>query len=558
MSKSYRIHPAIGIARIGNSQGNQAGTHFFHGPESPGSPSGPVDGLYRDDQGALKRQAARFRIFEHDSDHTGVATEVKVGETVSRIQWTVHLANKKAFWFEFDGTRGENGYASNHPRRNQDPNNRAKWIIDFGPRTVEQGESKSFSRGSGGGFPETGPTALTNGTPVKIDFLGELQCDAQGLLTVLGAHGVSGALDDAAVQHFKTSAQYANNPKWFDDTSDGPVSATIHFTDGSKISAAQAWVIVGPPDFAPPILNIVTMWDTLFDLAVRKFNGFAPSLFDSATNSFKATFEPSYTGDIYPILQRVARYRAVQSRAKAHHRWDREEAFRSLATKPYQPPDIPGFRSPSQIFNLVRPPGSGGDSIDDGLMPKLFGDAGAGSLLTLTRTQHFFLQQWKSGKFQSDWTGFPNPSATISADGLDRAALEAAVGGAFFPGIEATWIMRRASLYEVPFNFRFKVQIGDEMNLDGLTPGSLTMRSACPWQADFYECKDAWWPSARPDQVDRATGSGEWAAGIDADTTEESDYNMVLNWHGLGIVQEPTRGVFREGERTLPLPGPIV
>jgi hypothetical protein len=554
MSKTYRIHPAIGIARVGNSQGNQLNTHYFHGSEIPDVPGNPADGLYRDNLGALKRQAARFRVFEHDTDQPGAAKEIQVGGTVAGIEWTVHLANKKAFWFQFQGTSGENGYAANHPRRNADPDNRSKWIIDFGPRTVQQGETKRFDRGSGGGFPETGPTALTNGAPVKIDYLGELQCDGQGILTVLGAHGVAGALDDAAVEQFKTAADYANNPKWFDDTSDGPVTATIHFSDGTKISAEQAWVVVGPPDYAPPILNLVTMWDTLFDLAVRKFPGFAPTLFDSASNSFKATFEPAYTQDIYPILQRVARYRAVQSRAKGHHRWDNEAAFAALGKKPYQPPNIPGFRSPTQIFNIVRSPGSGGSGIDDGLMPKLFGDGGADSSLTLTPTQYFFLQQWKSGKFQNDWTGFPTPPNTITAGGLDRAALEGAVGGAFFPGIEATWIMRRAALYETPFNFRFKAQIADEMNLDGLTPGSLTMRSACPWQADFYECKEAWWPAARPDQVDRAGASAEWALGIDAATTPQSDYNMVLNWHALGIVKETSRGVFAEDERILSQP----
>jgi len=551
MSKSYRIHPAIGIARLGNSLGNQVNSHFFYGPESPNLTSLPSDGLYRDDTGALKRQAARFRIYEYDTDEPGDVKEIQVGGNVTGVEWTVHLANKKAFWFQFDGLVGEEGYPPRHPRRNADPDNRTKWIIDFGSRTVQQGETKSFARGGGGGFQETGPTALTNGTPIKIDYLGELQCDGQGTLTILGGHGVSGALDDAAVQLFKTTAQYANNPKWFDDTSDGPVLAIIHLADGTTVSAAQAWVIVGPPDFAPPITNIVTMWDTLFDLAVRNFAGFAPSLYDLANKTYKSTFEPSYTEQIYPVLQRAARYRAVQSRARAHHRWDRDDAFQVLGTKPYQPPDIAGFRSPTQIVSRLRPPDSKTNSIDDNLMPQLYGDNGPGSSLTLTETQFFFMNQWKAGKFKNDWTGFPNPADATTPEGLDRAALEICVGGAFFPGIEATWIMRRASLYETPFNFRLKPQVADEFNLNGLTPGSLTMRSACPWQADFYECKEAWWPSARPDQVERAGESSDWDSGIAANTTEESDYNMVLKWHSLGVVKETSRGVFSEDERNL-------
>lgn len=50
------IHPAIGIGRVGNSP-----DQFFCGPEvSYPTPRHP--GFYRDANGALKRQAARFRI----------------------------------------------------------------------------------------------------------------------------------------------------------------------------------------------------------------------------------------------------------------------------------------------------------------------------------------------------------------------------------------------------------------------------------------------------------------------------------------------------------------
>ena len=55
------IHPAIGIGRIGNS------IHaFFYGPEvSYPTPAAP--GFYRDAIGALKRQAARFRIYGYNA-----------------------------------------------------------------------------------------------------------------------------------------------------------------------------------------------------------------------------------------------------------------------------------------------------------------------------------------------------------------------------------------------------------------------------------------------------------------------------------------------------------
>ena len=58
---TIKIHPAIGIARLGNSP-----TGFFIGPEKPGAHTRPKGG-YKDAQGRIKRQAARFRLFGYDS-----------------------------------------------------------------------------------------------------------------------------------------------------------------------------------------------------------------------------------------------------------------------------------------------------------------------------------------------------------------------------------------------------------------------------------------------------------------------------------------------------------
>ena len=81
-----KIHPALGIARVGNSP-----DEFFIGPERPGDRSIPAGG-YKDSQCRVKRQAAQFRIFAYHDD--GPATEVT--EKEAGILWTVHLVNKKA------------------------------------------------------------------------------------------------------------------------------------------------------------------------------------------------------------------------------------------------------------------------------------------------------------------------------------------------------------------------------------------------------------------------------------------------------------------------------
>ena len=64
MATVYKIHPAIGVARLGNHE-----TAFFVGPEGPGSAGveSGADGAegrlgrYKS-EGRVKRQAARVRV----------------------------------------------------------------------------------------------------------------------------------------------------------------------------------------------------------------------------------------------------------------------------------------------------------------------------------------------------------------------------------------------------------------------------------------------------------------------------------------------------------------
>src|SRR6476659_5255186 len=66
--KKIRIHPAIGVARLGNSPDK-----CFLGPEVPGIY--PDATKYRDEEFRLKRQAARFRLFAYD-EHDKVIGEI--------------------------------------------------------------------------------------------------------------------------------------------------------------------------------------------------------------------------------------------------------------------------------------------------------------------------------------------------------------------------------------------------------------------------------------------------------------------------------------------------
>src|SRR5581483_11341213 len=136
------IHPAIGIARVGNSL-----TEHFLGPEVAGPHPDPQGG-YKDAAGRMKRQAARFRIYGLDAGGT-VVKEITAAD--AQITWSVHLANKKAAWYNFEiafdipeatGAAPGGGLSAaaplSTPRRNKSYTgaDRAQLIIDPGPRSI--------------------------------------------------------------------------------------------------------------------------------------------------------------------------------------------------------------------------------------------------------------------------------------------------------------------------------------------------------------------------------------------------------------------------------------
>ena len=195
------IHPAIGIARVGNSE-----EEFFLGPEVP-EPSPGEAGSYRDGEGKLKRQAARFRVFGLNAAGQAVA---ELNASNAEVDWTVHLANKKASWYQFQIALDipEAPDAVPSLQRNSDVDDRASLQIDPGPRSIS-------------GRNISGPShAFDSGTFVgKPVYLGELSTDDDGRLVVLGGRGVSASSTGAR------AVTFANNEDWHDDVSDGPVTA---------------------------------------------------------------------------------------------------------------------------------------------------------------------------------------------------------------------------------------------------------------------------------------------------------------------------------------------
>src|SRR5258708_30610407 len=90
---TYKIHPGIGIARLGNSD-----TEFYLAPETPaglpfecdgnGNQRFAPDGItpvlvttFRDGEGRIKRQAARFQVFVYD-DESPHGRPLKIGDNI--------------------------------------------------------------------------------------------------------------------------------------------------------------------------------------------------------------------------------------------------------------------------------------------------------------------------------------------------------------------------------------------------------------------------------------------------------------------------------------------
>lgn len=349
----YRIHPGIGIARLGNSP-----TEFCISPEKPaslpiacdesGNPLLTPDGKseltvnkFKDAQGRIKRQAARFRIYIYDQE-TPEGRPLSLGDpiegggnhgTLVDIQWRVYLANKKAVWYEFNALSGEHGYEKDHPLRNADitdPEARQRLIIDPGARYVDSSTQRraEFSRDGSGSFAPTFPPPHLE--PHAIDTLGEIFTDTQGRLLVLGGHGNSGTFKKG-FGHPRIDT-YANNDGWFDDTSDGPVMARLvmysqqvgrlRFIDVEY----PAWVLVGYPRYVPEVLDVVTLEEVVQDVAIREFADRPglyglPGTYDDpahikpgdleALSHWKAagpqwnpSYRPWFYRDIWPILFR--------------------------------------------------------------------------------------------------------------------------------------------------------------------------------------------------------------------------------------------------------------
>ncbi len=604
MPFEYSIHPAIGVARAGNSS-----TDFYLEPVAIGGLPltcdqegnailDPVNGQpmpvsrFKDAAGMIKRQAARFAVYRRDTEQPGSTWQevtVKVAG-VQRLEWSAHLANKKATWYSFSELEGdlmygpENSYqARGVPLTNPTVTGRAdrqKLIIDPGPRHLDQpGGRQQFSRATippdypFGSFPD--PQEVTQGN--VIDTLGEILMDRDGRLVVLGGFGLAGGAQPID--------SFGGADTWHDDLSDGPVSCTV-LIEGQEPIELAAWVIVASPKFAPELVNMVTLDDIAYDVGVRYLD-LLPALYHD--NAFDPGYVASFERDIEPILSRPADNIWVANvpsmAAFSFPQFDTRDS--SAANQPNRKAYFGFFRLDTKHEELsgdpagtglpLMPLNSGSNSVSNVLSEKF---------LTLTPTQYFLLGQWADGKFTSGGAKPVQGGGLAALHPLDRASLGNCVGGPMCPGIEVTWSARNPKIYERPYvilprhdeeHYR---QFGldpseDECAGGGCEPGDLTKRMAVPWQADFFQCTVQfinytdpgenqnsgdipipptyyayWWPPQSPMYVlsGVTTVAEQAAAGVPAGFQVyyprgiNSFAQMITAWSYLGFVVNETVG----------------
>ncbi|KOT79100.1 hypothetical protein ADK70_31785 [Streptomyces rimosus subsp. pseudoverticillatus] len=484
-----RIHPAIGVARVGNSP-----DAFFIGPERPGIvPSPGADGHYKDGAGRIKRQAARFRCFGFN-EAGDRWTELSHRDGV-RIHWTVHLVNKKAC---AQKAMAVDGYWRNKDDDHEtEPHHAAaRDALTIDPGLLEI--SGTDERGQ----PACGRIAF-DGAPPQPVVLGELRTDADGHLLVLAGSGAAGSPLGCKPDNIDSAG-------WWDDIADGPVEAQVHLAGREQpLSAQGAWVLTAPPKYAPGLDTAVTLWDRLQDLftARGELDGYTPS----------------YTRDIQPVLQRARHMNAVFGNAGGHHLdW---------------PEPMYGFYYRRKIH--LRLERGESDSRLKGGMPRMRTEGSEEP--RLTDRQLHMMDKWRDGDFHRDWDQ-RSREPDLTPQGLDQAALDGCVGKTFNPGIEAGRFLLETSHWAQPWRaLRFA---------ETVEAGDVTSRMSLPWHTDFAYCVDEWWPVPRPNQVIPEGAEDaykdwtrEWI-----DSVEE----MPSAWHQFGFVTPDSQGRYRERERRSP------
>jgi len=473
----------------------------------------------------IKKQAQRFYIYKCDKDGNPL-TRLNSND-FSQLKWSVDVANKKAFWYDYNNAldlsinQGNGNLAATVSEKKLAPALTAK---RRNPNILgDKYRSQLVIRSQG---------SVSNNTPEKINLSGKfpanqavkehrltqllnieqrhdvkqgsIEYEQDGALIFYAGDGISEALTPSSL-----NTDFADNSNWFDDICDGRITAELTLKGEDKpiiLDQAEnsAWITTAPPDYAPQIEPFVTMFDMLAGASYQ------PSDLSKIQTQFS---------DVFPILYRMYRMQWVNQADFSDNSLNVELAnidFTCLMTNTKDPSNKETNEKIRQrIFNLFRNPLFDGASVH--LDPN--GETLSSSRVIPSKDKTNIKQ--RSGKSELKLPYYPNDGVdypgspmqwfaippfmyqhlknwsegkfTVTDEEIKqsknidtlakyyieevfgkspnqallsaRAALDGLYGGGFHPGVELTWPMRRNAIYHNNSN---QGGVTDKVNLLGL------------------------------------------------------------------------------------------
>jgi hypothetical protein len=258
-------------------------------------------------------------------------------------------------------------------------------------------------------------------------------------------------------------------------------------------------VIIGNPEYAPQIVNMITVDDVLYDLFVRQFayNTYlygtdfkkkveidssdpdALAAWRRKSKRWNPDYYPYFYKEIWPILLRPYNAQWVTDFLGISHdaheiapRGDFDQAkvsqppadgndpYRAMRMFVYDALRKTGHENAfanttadpqNRIFGKPQMPLLCGDNPITNTLPSKF--------LTLTETQLFLLHQWAQGKFINEKSENISDSSVEQSKqpgvDLDRGVLGNLLGGSFCPGGEVGWIIRNPAIFSKPYRIKW-------------------------------------------------------------------------------------------------------
>lgn len=492
----FRIYPSIGIARLGNGKAEKDQVIFT--PEIPWANLYETENNYFTADGALKKQAQRFYIYSCDENGKPIA---KINPDDFDIEWTAEVANKKPFWYDFNNSldlsiQVENQNLSPNffneqiaPAINaslRNPNVLKQELREPGAENFRKElvnspaavtvNSTDKRKGINGSFPfplEEGEVSLlarklnVEDKPVS---LGTLEYD-EGSLIFYGADGISAALNPSDL-----NTDFADNSNWYDDICDGRITAKITNRKTGETfelnnAESAAWIATAPPDYAPQIQPIASMYDLICGAANEEYKTDLSLVFPFLYKLYRMQWvnlgdflAPSFRETI-DRLTKEGKFKYIYSKdGSGEDDRIREEIFELFRNPEYNYNNEPII--PSKDMTSMTTAGVGTDELK---LPYYPGDGvnypgSPAQWFAIPPMLYAQLKEWKDGNFAAAAEGaFENIDAlgmfyqqqftdaakddSKSALLMTRAVLETLYGGGFHPGVELTWPLRHNELY---------------------------------------------------------------------------------------------------------------